>query len=152
MSPQQITPCLCAHSSAVPRHLPPRSKIITTSCLPSPASGSLSSSEAPFALMPTVPGFPEGHGSKQCWGLSRAQNVSPRKLCSECQPQGQRFRRDGLDKKTKYHARNWHRGEKIFSKPPTHRTPLVPSGYHRCLVTAEICLPEAGTREYFWPN
>lgn len=40
----------------------------------------------------------------------------------------------------------------LFPKLPAHRTLLVPSGCHRCLVTAEICLAEAETGEYFWPN
>lgn len=39
-----------------------------------------------------------------------------------------------------------------FSKPPAHRTVPIPSGDHRCLVTAKICLLEVGTREYFGLN
>ena len=36
-----------------------------------------------------------------------------------------------------------------FSKTPAHRTSLVPSGHHRCLVKAEICLRESRTKRVF---
>ena len=81
---------------------------------------------------------------QQCWRLGCAQHVSLGARGSDMMVQ---------TKKTKRHVHNWHRRKKSSQNlQPTEFLPLVPSGDHRCLVTAEICLPEAGTREYFWPN
>lgn len=130
--------------------LPLRSKIVTSSRLPSPAFPE-QRLPAQNPLCPTacsirlqLARFPAGPGSSCVGDTGVLQMSYP----------GPKVQMWWFRQRKPNAMRIIGTKEKIcsFSKPPAHRTPLVPSGYHRCLVTAEICLPEAGTREYFWPN
>lgn len=75
-------------------------------------------------------------------GLRRAHNVTTRAQAPDT----------GVQRKANAMHTLGPEGKKNFLKASSPQKSASPSGYHRCLVTAEICLPEAGTGEYFWPN
>lgn len=117
---------------------PPRSSAPQTP-LPEPH---LPAWSPPLGSQASVPGFSE----------YASLHTPPTQAHSECQRQGPRSRHRG-SKKSKRQAHTIGAvGEKNLLKASSPQTPLIPSGYHRCSVTAEICLPEAGTGEYFWSN
>lgn len=118
---------------------PPRSSALQSppACLWRPSLSRPAPLGAPLGSHPVGPGF-SGHASPRAFRTSAP---------------GPTFQTQRFKEKQTPCTQLARRGENIsFSKPPAHRTPLVPSGDHRCSATVEICLPEAGTGEYFWPN
>ena len=134
-----LPPRLSTPASPACTPFPPRSSALQSppACLWRPSLSRPAPLGAPLGSHPAGPGF-SGHASPCAFRTSAP---------------GPTFQTQRFKEKQTPCTQLTRRGENIsFSKPPAHRTPLVPSGDHRCSATVEICLPEAGTGEYFWPN